>query len=431
MIPATGWLFKSTPTGFLPSEDQGAIFGEIVLPRRRFGQPHRAPSRKRVEEIAARGAGRRRRDVGHRLHPCSTGRSSRTAALLVLTLKPFDERTDPALSADSLIARARRRCGRCARPTSSSTTCRRSSASAPAAASSTSCRAWAAAVRRRYRRGRARARVRRQPGPGAAARVHAPSRPDTPQLYLDIDRDKVQTLGIEVSDVFNALQAVLGSAYVNDFNLFGRTWQVNVQGEASDRSKIDDIYRINVRNSDGRDGAGARVRAGAADPRAAVDHPLQQLPQRHDQRRSGARLQLGRGARRDGEGLGRDAAAPATASNGPARRCRRRRRPARRRSSSALAVLFAYLFLVGLYESWTIPVAVLLSVTVGVLGAMLALLTVRARQQSLCPDRPRRADRARGEERHPDRRVRQGAPRAGPADRRGGRSRARASASAR
>jgi multidrug efflux pump subunit AcrB len=61
----------------------------------------------------------------------------------------------------------------------------------------------------------------------------------TPQLYLDIDREKVQTLGVAVSDVFNALEAILGSAYVNDFNLFGRTWQVNVQGEASDRAKVE------------------------------------------------------------------------------------------------------------------------------------------------------------------------------------------------
>ena len=55
---------------------------------------------------------------------------------------------------------------------------------------------------------------------------------DTPQIYLDIDRDKAQVLGVKVSDIFNALQSTLGGFYVNDFNLFGRTWQVNVQAEA-------------------------------------------------------------------------------------------------------------------------------------------------------------------------------------------------------
>ena len=54
---------------------------------------------------------------------------------------------------------------------------------------------------------------------------------DTPQIYLDIDRDKAQVLGVKISDIFNALQSTLGGFYVNDFNLFGRTWQVNIQAE--------------------------------------------------------------------------------------------------------------------------------------------------------------------------------------------------------
>src|SRR6185369_13704407 len=73
----------------------------------------------------------------------------------------------------------------------------------------------------------------------------------SPSIFLDIDRDKVQILGVKLSDVFNALQANLGGYYVNDLNLFGRTWQVQLQAEAQDRSSIDDIYRINVRNADG------------------------------------------------------------------------------------------------------------------------------------------------------------------------------------
>ena len=73
----------------------------------------------------------------------------------------------------------------------------------------------------------------------------------TPQLFLDIDRDKVQTLGISLTDVFSALQATLGGYYINDLNLFGRTWQLNLQGEQEDRDSIEDIYRIHVRNLHG------------------------------------------------------------------------------------------------------------------------------------------------------------------------------------
>src|SRR6202035_5077642 len=67
-----------------------------------------------------------------------------------------------------------------------------------------------------------------------------------PSIYLDIDRDKVQILGVQLSDVFQALQASLGGFYVNDMNLFGRRWQVQVQAEADDRTNVDDVYRINV-----------------------------------------------------------------------------------------------------------------------------------------------------------------------------------------
>src|SRR5207302_3209168 len=74
---------------------------------------------------------------------------------------------------------------------------------------------------------------------------------DTPQVHLDIDRDKAQVLGVKISDIFNALQSTFGGFYVNDLNLFGRTWKVNVQAEAPFRNAIEDIYRVYVRSSAG------------------------------------------------------------------------------------------------------------------------------------------------------------------------------------
>src|SRR6201986_171412 len=74
---------------------------------------------------------------------------------------------------------------------------------------------------------------------------------DTPQIYLDIDRDKAQVLGVKISDIFSALQSTLGSFYVNDFNVFGRTWQVNIEGDTPFRQRTDDIERIYVRNAIG------------------------------------------------------------------------------------------------------------------------------------------------------------------------------------
>ena len=73
----------------------------------------------------------------------------------------------------------------------------------------------------------------------------------TPQLYLDIDRTKAQMLGINVSDVFGALQTYLGSTYVNDFNLLGRTFRVTAQADAAYRLDTKDVLKIRVRNSRG------------------------------------------------------------------------------------------------------------------------------------------------------------------------------------
>jgi len=76
-------------------------------------------------------------------------------------------------------------------------------------------------------------------------------RANTPWLFIDIDRNKVETMGISTSEVFNTLQVYLGSLYVNDFNKFGRTWQVNVQGDSNYRKQIADLKQLKIRNRTG------------------------------------------------------------------------------------------------------------------------------------------------------------------------------------
>lgn len=73
-------------------------------------------------------------------------------------------------------------------------------------------------------------------------------RAGVPQLYLDIDREKATSLGVPLHSIFSTLQASLGSAYVNDFNKFGRTWQVQVQADQRFRRRAEDIGRLEVRN---------------------------------------------------------------------------------------------------------------------------------------------------------------------------------------
>lgn len=94
-------------------------------------------------------------------------------------------------------------------------------------------------------------------------------RADTPWLYLDIDRTQAKTMGVSMSDVFNSLQVCLGSLYVNDFNRFGRTWQVNVQADANYRQQIDDIKQIKIRND-----RGGMVPLGALTSVQAISGPV-------------------------------------------------------------------------------------------------------------------------------------------------------------
>ena len=73
-----------------------------------------------------------------------------------------------------------------------------------------------------------------------------------PQLYADLDRTRAQQLGVDIQDVFDTMQIYLGSIYVDDFNRFGRTYEVIAQADTPFRSKPDDILRLKTRNADGQ-----------------------------------------------------------------------------------------------------------------------------------------------------------------------------------
>ena len=77
-------------------------------------------------------------------------------------------------------------------------------------------------------------------------------RANTPWLYLNIDRTAAKTMGVSIGELFNVLQVNLGSLYVNDFNRFGRTWQVNVQADASYRRQVEDLKQLRIRSERGK-----------------------------------------------------------------------------------------------------------------------------------------------------------------------------------
>ena len=87
---------------------------------------------------------------------------------------------------------------------------------------------------------------------GKITRLNQNFQSNVPQIYIDVDREKTKRLQIPLKTVFDTLQTNLGSAYVNDFNLFGRTWRVMVQADEQFRNRVGDIQRLEVRTAEGR-----------------------------------------------------------------------------------------------------------------------------------------------------------------------------------
>ena len=245
---ASVFLFHRTPQSFLPDEDQGAIFAALRLPEGASINRTTAVV-KQVEDIVKPIPG-----VQGVLSVVGLNFIDYVAAsnqaFFVIRLKPYEERTDPAQSAAAIIARLRPQLaaieGAVAFPFNlppilglGNTGGFQFVLEALQGQSPTDL----AAVLRGLT-----VAANSQP---ELAGVFATYSADTPQIYLDIDRDKAQVLGVKISDIFNALQSTLGSFYINDFNFFGRTWQVNLQADTAFRNQIDDIERIYVRNNQG------------------------------------------------------------------------------------------------------------------------------------------------------------------------------------
>ena len=363
-------LARVAPTGFLPEDDQGALFVVIQTPG--------AASIARTSEVVRQVEEMLREEEAVADFTSVIGLnfidnySQPNAAFMVVTLKSFEERKDRSLGAPALIERL----GTKFRQIQGGTVVPMS----PPPILGLGTGGGFTYVVQDLRGGDPKALAQALRGLTVAAnedpkltRVFSTFSDANPSIYLDIDRDKVQVLGVPLSNVFQALQASLGGFYVNDMNLFGRRWQVQVQAEGADRQSIDDIYRINVRNAEGkmiplRSLVEIRVVVG---PPALI-------------RYNNLRAATVQGGPAEGISSGQalramDEVAARTLPSGYAGEWtdtafQEKRAEGKTTMILGFAVLFAYLFLVALYESWTIPVPVLLSVSVGILGSFAAIV---------------------------------------------------------
>ncbi|MDE5706902.1 MAG: multidrug efflux RND transporter permease subunit [Alistipes sp.] len=195
---------------------------------------------------------------------------------------------------------------------------------------------------------------------------------DIPQLYFDVDRDKAQLLGVSMSDIFSTMKAFTGSIYVNDFNMFNRIYRVYIQADASYRADRNNLNLFFVRGADG----------------AMI--PITSLGTTHYTTGAGTvkRFNMFHAATITGEAAHGYSSGQAMAE---LERIVREKLPAsigvewsglsyqekhvsgQTGAVLALAFLFVFLFLAAQYESWTVPIAVILSLPVAGIGAYLGI----------------------------------------------------------
>ena len=370
LIGLTVWVFGRVPTGFIPAQDQGYIIVVIQLPD--------GASLSRTEAATAKVADivRGVPGVANTVEIAglngATFSSASNSAVVFATLKPFAERQGPTLTSRAIIGQVMQRVGGVQE-------------------------AFVIAVPPPPVRGlgnqggfkiqlqdRDGADIRRVLGSAYAMMGAAQQTPglvgvfttftaNTPQIYLEIDRTKAQMLNVPIGAIFEALQNNLGAAYVNDFNAFGRVYQVRLSADARFRVERDSIARLRVRSADG-----ALVPLGTLVEIKDVAGPS--LVQRYNMYTSvplqgNAAPGVATGtALNTMEQLARQVLPPGIGIEWTELAYQERTTGNTALFIFALSVVFVFLVLAAQYESWALPLAIVLIVPMSVMSALLGVM---------------------------------------------------------
>lgn len=370
LLTATWMGAKLIPSGFLPNEDEGYFFVNVELPPG-AGMDRTRQVTQQVNRILADTPGIHEYVTIGGFSLLNSVRNSNSAAYFVM-LKPWDERKAKSLSVEAISQQVQMQLF---------------------GIRDAMCFAFAPPpIMGLGRAGGFEVKVQDRGGAGltdlqnagdklvfAAAsdpilvRVNSDFRANVPQLYLDIDRVKVKRLGISLGEVFSTLQANLGTAYVNDLNLFGRTYKVVLQAQGQYRQNANDILKLEVRNAGGQmiplrtfvnlsEVAGPQAVfhynlypcttiTGNAAPGYSSGQAMDEIKKLLDEN-----LPSSMGY----EWSGMSYQEIVAGNKAPI--------------IFALASVFVFLFLAAQYESWFIPIAIVLSVPLALFGAMLGTL---------------------------------------------------------
>jgi hydrophobe/amphiphile efflux-1 (HAE1) family protein len=365
----TGWWYQKTPTGFLPTEDQGYVMISVNLPD--------AASLDRTREVMDRMSEvfKRTEGVEHWFviggFSMLEGTAAPNAATCFAAWTDWSKRTTPELQQEALVAKLQAEFARIQEPFVLVLV-------PPAIQGLGVSGGFQMQIEDREGVGREILAERTQAVIDAARKhpeigmASSTFRAGVPQIYLNIDRTKVERMGVLLSDVFATLQANLGSVYVNDFNKFDRTYQVRVQADAPFRGDPDRMRKLEVKNRQGgrvplATLLGVESRIGA---QSITRYNLYQTATIN----GGAALGASSGeALKVMEDVANETLPRSMGFDWTGIAFQEKRISGEAVVVFALAVLLVYLVLAAQYESWILPLAVILVVPLGLLGVVAAV----------------------------------------------------------
>jgi HAE1 family hydrophobic/amphiphilic exporter-1 len=368
-----GGIMKVLPMGFIPNEDKGNFMVDIQLPA--------GAALNRTGEVMHQVTDAIKNEPGvSNVMTVSgfsilTGAVASNAGLAIVTLDPWDERSSPDLHQQAIVQKVQAKLS----AISSANIRAFSTPAIPGLGSTSGLELVLSDLQGRDPQSLASAMRTFILAANQAPEIRfafSSYTADIPQLFVDVDRVKAKNMEIPLSEVFLTLQAQLGSLYINDFNKFGQVYRVMMQAEAEFRNEKDDLDKLHVRSSSGEmvplstllttssllgpdvinrynmfDSATINIIPApgysTGDAMAAAERIAKSnLPDGYDSQWTGMAYQQ----------ILAGNLAPIL---------------------FGLALLFVYLFLVAQYESWSVPVSVLLAVPIAVLGAVAMLLVLK------------------------------------------------------
>jgi multidrug efflux pump len=368
---STGLLGKRLPSSFLPEEDYGYFLLNIQLPPAASLDRTDAVSRK-VDTILSKteGVANFNTIVGFSLITRVTATNN---AFYFVQLKPWDERSSPQLQARAIVNRLNGQF-RSAIPEAMAFAIM--PPSIPGLGSQGGFTLWLQDrsggsiefLNTQLQKFLTEARKRPE-----LAGVMSPFTANVPQVFANVDRDKVLRQGVQLGDVYQTMQTFLGGLYVNQFNRFGRQWRVFVQAEGEDRVSTDQIGQFYVRNT-----------VGTMVPLSALQTTERTYGPQFTNRFNVYRAAQVTGAAAPGYSSGQAMAALEEVAKATLPReigydwadlsYQEQKASGTTLATFGLSLIFVFLILAALYESWSLPFSVLLTVPVAVVGAFIGLM---------------------------------------------------------